>query len=174
MRKHIVTSLIGIALIAMPLAASAQTVFYSAPANPATAQLIALYTQLIQLLQQELLVLQKGQGGSPPSPASATLTATPSSGASPLNVSFVGTGVKGGQQYIIDYGDGSHSDALAALDVCMHLADGSGGCPKAQASHTYATAGTYTATLQPYIACMWTNPRCMIATVPLATTVVIV
>lgn len=97
----------------------------------------------------------------------SALSADPSSGPAPLSVSFSGTGVKGGGQYIVDYGDGANSGALTAIDVCMHLVDGSGGCPRVSAEHTYTTSGTYTATLQSYISCMWSNPRCMLATIPL-------
>jgi PKD repeat protein len=104
----------------------------------------------------------------------AAISATPTSGHAPLAVSFVGSKVTGGSQYILDYGDGANSGPLAALDVCMHLSDGSGGCPKVSSDHTYTAAGTYTATLEPYIACMWSNPRCMIATMPLATTKIVV
>lgn len=103
-------------------------------------------------------------GGTTPS---ISFTAAPTSGPAPLGVSFAGNGVSGGSQYIIDYGDGANSGPLAAIDVCMHLVDGSGGCPRVKASHTYAAPGTYQAMLQKYIACMWSNPRCLIATVPI-------
>ena len=101
-----------------------------------------------------------------------SLAADPSNGAAPLAVHFIATGVTGGSQYIIEYGDGAHSDPLAAIDVCMHLVDGSGGCPKVQTDHIYAAAGTYTAQIEGYIACMWGNPRCMIAVIPHATTTI--
>lgn len=111
---------------------------------------------------------------SPSTTASSTaaLSANPSSGAAPLAVSFTGTGLADGARYLIEFGDGATSTPLSAVDVCMHLADGSGGCPKVGASHTYTSVGTYTATLESYVSCMWSNPRCMIATVPLATTTV--
>ena len=171
MNKKLITCLIGLSFLTLPLAASAQ--MSAASDTNTNASLIALYTQLIHLLQEEIQLLQGGSHVPPPSPTptpsgDTALTADPSSGPAPLAVSFTGTGVKGGTQYIIDYGDGQNSGPLAALDVCMHLSDGSGGCPKAQASHTYAAAGMYTATLQSYISCMWSNPRCMIATMPLA------
>jgi hypothetical protein len=114
-----------------------------------------------------------GNPGPNPIPK-VSFSADPTSGKAPLDVSFMGTGVTGGSQYIIDFGDGAHSEPLAAIDVCMHLSDGSGGCPKVQTNHTYATNGTYTATLQPYISCMWSNPRCMIATMPLGTVTITV
>ncbi len=105
---------------------------------------------------------------------SASLNATPSSGAAPLLVSFVGGGLTGGSQYVIEFGDGQNSGPLSAIDVCMHLADGSGGCPRVATSHTYSANGSYTATLEPYIACLWSNPRCMIATQMLAQTTITV
>jgi hypothetical protein len=102
------------------------------------------------------------------------LSATPASGSSPLSVSFSGTGLKGGSQYIIDYGDGSNSGPLDAINVCMGTVNNPAGCPKVGASHTYSSTGTYTATLQGYIGCMWSNPRCMIATIPLGTATIVV
>jgi hypothetical protein len=95
------------------------------------------------------------------------LSATPISGYAPLSVSFSGTGLKGGSQYIIDYGDGANSGPLSAINVCMGTINNSAGCPKVGSSHTYSSNGTYTATLQDYIGCMWSNPRCMIATIPI-------
>lgn len=104
-----------------------------------------------------------------PAGASSTVSfvAKPLSGAAPLTVSFSASGLHAGPQYIIDYGDGTTSGPLAAVDVCMHLADGSGGCPRVGATHTYTTAGTYNAVIEGYVACMWSNPRCLIATMSL-------
>jgi hypothetical protein len=106
--------------------------------------------------------------------ATTNLSATPASGTSPLLVSFSGTGLKGGNQYIIDYGDGSNSGPLNAVNVCMGTLTNPTGCPKVGANHIYASTGTYTAALQGYIGCMWSNPRCMIATIPLGTATITV
>jgi PKD repeat protein len=80
--------------------------------------------------------------------SSGALSATPTSGSSPLTVTFSSlyggpTGVPGG--YRIDFGDGTSKYAncdqysiIGTNDVC--------GSP-AQVQHTYNTPGTYTATL---------------------------
>ena len=176
MLNKFVAPMVGLVILVLPLAVSAQTVIASSSTS-ANSSLIALLTQLVEVLEQELqlLLVQHGTPTTVPAPQpSVHLSATPSSGPAPLAVSLVGTGATGGQQYIIDYGDGGNSGPLAAIDVCMHLSDGSGGCPKVQASHTYTYRGTFTAMLEGYISCMWSNPRCMIATIPLATVTVTV
>jgi peptidoglycan hydrolase-like protein with peptidoglycan-binding domain len=105
---------------------------------------------------------------------STNFSATPTSGSAPLSVDFAATGLKGGGQYIIDYGDGANSGAISAINVCMGTTSNPAGCPRARATHVYNATGTYIATLQPYIGCMWSNPRCMIATVPLGTVTITV
>ena len=103
----------------------------------------------------------------PPPGQKIDFSAAPVSGAAPLDVAFTGTGtgVTSGSQYIIEYGDGANSGSLAAA-ACI-----SGGTYQynsvscnVSATHTYTAPGTFTATLEPYVACMWSNPRCMIAT----------
>ncbi len=105
---------------------------------------------------------------------SVSLIATPTSGTAPLSVSFSGTGLTGGNQYIVDYGDGSNSGPLSAVNICMVTLTNPAGCPRVRAEHVYSTSGTYIATLENYIGCMWSNPRCMIATVPLGNATVVV
>jgi len=77
------------------------------------------------------------------------LSASQTFGAAPLMVAFSAGGLSSGSQYIIDFGDGHNSSPLLAP---VHT------------SHTYAMDGTYTATLQSYAACMWSEPRCLMAT----------
>ncbi len=101
-----------------------------------------------------------------------TLSATPTSGSAPLSVDFSGSGLTGGNQYIIAYGDGSNSGALDAVNVCMGTINNPAGCPRVHSTHTYASTGIYTATLERYIGCMWSEPHCMIATMPLGTVVI--
>jgi peptidoglycan hydrolase-like protein with peptidoglycan-binding domain len=97
--------------------------------------------------------------------------AAPHSGSAPLAVDFTyhpssdGTGT-----YWIDYGDGSGEQMTVHQIQCIRAPCIS----PSVASHTYAAAGTYTATVTGYIACMHSNPRCMIATLPLATTTITV
>jgi peptidoglycan hydrolase-like protein with peptidoglycan-binding domain len=88
-------------------------------------------------------------------PASTGLSASPTSGQAPLAVSFAGA-VQDGSQYIIDFGDGTNSGPISS--VCASTAS----CA-VSTLHSYANAGTYTATLSRYISCLYTNPHCMIA-----------
>lgn len=92
-------------------------------------QLIALYQQLIQILQQELGILQGG-----------SLTISPSSGPAPFTAAFTINNPTGTEA--IDFGDG-HST-------------GSNGCAKNSqgfcdlskpVSHTYQFPGSYKVTL---------------------------
>jgi hypothetical protein len=95
----------------------------------------------------------------------SSFTATPTSGASPLTVSF-STMVNPGNmpyppQYTINYGDGTSEKPVscyAPTDFCI-----SPGVNK----HTYTSPGTYTAVLTKVgdAACLHTNPRCMMAQV---------
>ncbi len=78
----------------------------------------------------------------PPATTAASLVATPSQGVAPLVVTFSGSVNSAG--YSIDFGDGTTSGDIG----CGH-----GSCTTTQttnvsASHTYATAGTYTAKLR--------------------------
>lgn len=96
-----------------------------------------------------------------------TFSASPTSGAAPLTVSFsTNNSGQGGRQNVIDFGDGQYeiaANCYAPADACVS--------PGVN-THTYSARGTYTATLSPYIACMYTNPRCMIATMPLGSVTV--
>ena len=85
------------------------------------------------------------------------ISATPTSGNAPLSVTFSAIGTTG-SEYVIEYGDGAHSEGLFPL-ACQNIY----GCPMS-ATHTYTTAGTYTAILSPYIPCLYSNssPLCMV------------
>ena len=107
----------------------------------------------------------------------STLTATPTSGTAPLAVSFSGSGVTGGSQYVIEYGDSANSGSVTAVNLCtMTNIPGGGGCPQVSSTHTYTSPGTYTATLSPYVACLYTNSitRCMAPAVILGSVTVTV
>ncbi len=103
--------------------------------------------------------------GSIPPPTTGGLSANPSSGVAPLTVSFIAS-VPDSNQYIIDYGDGSNSGALQSSCLSNQPYPGYQGPAMScttSAAHTYTASGTYTATLSRYFACMYSNPRCMIA-----------
>lgn len=80
---------------------------------------------------------------------SAHFSVSPTSGAAPLTVVFSATGLSSGSQYIIDFGDGRNSEPFSGND---------------QKIHTYAASGNYTAMLQSYASCMWSEPRCLMPT----------
>jgi len=96
--------------------------------------------------------------------STVTMAANPYSGSAPLAVTMSAAGLTTNMQYIFQYGDGANSGPLTAT------ATGT-----ISASHTYANAGSYNASVQSYIACAWATPyRCMIAVMDLATTTVTV
>jgi hypothetical protein len=116
----------GIAVLAVPVFASA------AVATGNTDRLVALYTQLVQLLQQELSFLQ-----SAPHPSVSVM---PLSGPAPLVVTFV-VGNRSGTE-ALDFGDG-HSSGSSG---CSKNAGGY--CDLSQPIvHTYQLPGTYMVSL---------------------------
>jgi peptidoglycan hydrolase-like protein with peptidoglycan-binding domain len=99
-------------------------------------------------------------------PTNTGLSVQPSSGTAPLPVTFSAS-VSDANQYIIEFGDGTNSGSVPS--TCMY----SGSCT-VSVPHTYANAGTYTATLARYISCLYSNPRCMIAVQNIGQTTVVV
>jgi hypothetical protein len=79
------------------------------------------------------------------------------SGTAPLGVTFTAT-MPDANQYIVDFGDGSNSGPFQGS--------------RTNITHTYASQGTYMATLSRYIGCMYSEPRCMIAVMPIGTATV--
>lgn len=73
-----------------------------------------------------------------------TVSANPSSGYAPLLVTF-NPGTTG--YFAVDFGDGSNASML-----------------QGSVQHVYYARGTYTAQFTSDMACMHTNPRCMVAT----------
>ena len=121
MIKRIAT-LVSIALFALPTFAAAAT----------NDQLIALYQQLISVLQQELLALQNSEH--------AWLSMTPTSGTVPLVVMF--TVNHPSQTEAIDYGDGHSSGSNGCTKNAL------GWCDLSQpVYHSYQLPGTYKVTL---------------------------
>ncbi|HVM58860.1 MAG TPA: peptidoglycan-binding protein [Candidatus Paceibacterota bacterium] len=100
-----------------------------------------------------------------------SLSASPSSGVAPLTVAFSTSGGSTGT-YIISFGDGATSSPLKAECAATATVGSVPTCSVPSASHTYTAAGTYQATLSPYVACMYSNPRCMIAVMLLASTTI--
>jgi len=68
--------------------------------------------------------------------------------------------------YVVEFGDGSYAqmDKGSCVGVTAIAGGQSGIRCSFSTSHVYAQSGTYTATLSPSIACLYSNPRCMIAT----------
>ena len=170
--KKLISFGVGIALLASPLVASAQT----ASSN---ASLIAILTQLVQLLEQELQQLIAAQGGSvatlpallpppnlvppvqntlpplltplPVATQSASLSVSPTSGASPLGVTFAITynSIIPNNSLSINFGDGqTQSNISLPCNVNVN-----GGPCTVNLTHSYASAGTYTAVLSRNFGC---------------------
>lgn len=76
------------------------------------------------------------------------VSAQPASGTAPLTVAFSLSGASSTAKYVLTYGDGNVSAPFAGSNA---------------PTHAYAKPGDYTATLSPYVACMYNTPRCMIA-----------
>lgn len=114
-------------------------------------------------------------GGPVPAPMknAVSLSASPTSGAAPLTVAFSTSGGSDGT-YVISFGDGATSSPLKAQCAITATVGSTPTCSIPSASHAYQASGTYQATLSPYVACMYSNPRCMIAVMMLASTTVTV
>jgi PKD repeat protein len=134
MNKQLVTAIVASLLVLSPALVSAQTTGVSSNAS-----LIAVLTQLVQLLEQELQQLIAAQQGSTQN-GPALLTATPINGAAPLTVEFhINPSEASADQ--ITFGDDKTNVET--------LGDGPGnscGDPNdSECAHTYTMPGTYTA-----------------------------
>jgi hypothetical protein len=132
MKKFISLS-IGIALLASPIIASAQTT------SASDASIIAILEQLVATLTQELQQLLAARAGSTQS-SPALLTATPTSGSAPLTVEFhINPGMASASS--IDFGDDKTN-----VETLGNSPGNSCGDPnESECGHTYTTPGTYTA-----------------------------
>jgi hypothetical protein len=84
---------------------------------------------------------------------------SPISGHAPLTVTFTANGLQSSQSYRIDYGDGSASEPLHAVNVCMApVGANPAGCPTIIVSHTYNATGTHRAVLTTVPKCLPTSP----------------
>ncbi len=122
-------------------------------------------TEIIAVVVTGVFVLS-GSGGAA---QGASFTASPRSGPAPLTVSFSAADLTSDQysrgQFSIDYGDGENSGPLYATCLSAQPYPGYSGpshtCSLG-AKHTYGARGTYTALLEPYIACRHSGEtRCM-------------
>ena len=105
-----------------------------------------------------------------PDPQHSTFTASPTHGAAPLFVSFTyAPRTDDSGKYYIEFGDGEGQLMDTQQIYCIRAPCIS----PATASHTYASTGVYTATVSRYIACLYTEPRCLMAEPPPLATVVI-
>jgi hypothetical protein len=116
--KKTIAGFVAVAALATPVAVFADN-----------GQLVALYQQLIQVLQQQINLLKQG-----------TVTVSPQSGKAPLEVAFTVVDPIGSEA--IDFGDG-HS---TGSDGCEKNAKGFCDLSKS-VSHTYQLPGTYKVTL---------------------------
>ena len=107
-----------------------------------------------------------------PNPQHSTFTASPTRGAAPLLVSFTYAPQSDDSgQYYIEFGDGEGQLMDTQQIYCIRAPCIS----PSTASHTYAEEGTYTATVSRYIACLYSEPRCLMAQpAPLASVVITV
>ncbi|QQG38102.1 MAG: PKD domain-containing protein [Candidatus Kaiserbacteria bacterium] len=94
--------------------------------------------------------------------AKSDLSASPARGAAPLAVEFTYQPQGEEGQYYIDFGDGGGQLMDTRQIYCIRAPCVS----PAVASHTYRSPGTYTATVSRYIACLHTEPRCLLAEPP--------
>lgn len=124
-------------LLALGIAVFAVPVFVAADTSSANmSQLVALYTQLVQILEQEITLLQN--------PAHASLSFSPTSGAAPFIAIFTVNNTSGTEA--IDFGDG-HSTGSSG---CTKNAQG--WCDLSKPTvHTYQFPGTYTVTLYDHV-----------------------
>jgi hypothetical protein len=112
-------------------------VYVAADTNAQNDQLTTLMTQLVALLQQEVLALQYT--------AHPALSIYPSAGRAQLTVIFTVTNRTGTEA--IDYGDGRSTGSFGCVKNMFGFCDLS-----TSVSHLYFFPGTYTATLYTHIA----------------------
>jgi len=86
--------------------------------------------------------------GSGTSTKIVSLIPVPASGQAPLLVALDASGLTQGTTYTVDFGDGTTASLTGNPPPCVYGNDCSSTLVNAGVSHTYASAGTYTATLQ--------------------------
>jgi peptidoglycan hydrolase-like protein with peptidoglycan-binding domain len=99
----------------------------------------------------------------PPSGVDISFSAAPTTGSAPLPVTFSASGSGLGRgQYVVDYGDGANSGPVPSY--CVSVSGTASSSCNMTAGHTYTSPGVHTASLSPYVACLWTTPRCLLDT----------
>ncbi len=116
--KKTIAGVIAVVALAVPVAAFADN-----------GQLIALYQQLIQILQKELGILQQG-----------LLTISPQSGPAPFTATFTVNNPLGTEA--IDFGDGHSTGSSGCVKNTQGFCDLS-----KPVQHTYTLPGTYKVSL---------------------------
>ncbi len=144
--KKLISFGVGIALLASPLIVAAQTVSTSSNTS-----LIAVLTQLVQVLEQELQQLVAAQANTTNDSSTVDKTAQPNtrqygvvefttnqtSGAAPLQVQFTINNWDDVSNPIVDFGDGTSGPPLNFAIAASQDED--------TLAHTYTAPGTYTA-----------------------------
>lgn len=114
-------------------------------------------------LSRERLKIRCGNSGN------GLFSVTPQQGAAPLAVSFTYQGNEENGQHLIDFGDGASQKMDTRQIYCIRAPCIS----PSVANHTYTAPGIYTATVSYYIACFYSNPRCLMAQpAPITSTIV--
>lgn len=91
---------------------------------------------------------------------SQSFDASPSVGPAPLTVDFTYRPANDdGGQYYIDFGDGQGQLMNTQQIYCIRAPCIS----PSVARHTYSSTGSYTASVSRYYACLYSNPRCLMA-----------
>ncbi len=151
MLKKIALALAGLTLLTSPLLVSAQIALPPLPANPTIEQLETLIVQLTQILAQ----LIAARGGAD----SAAFSASPTSGPGPLYVNFQAKeSLADTTQLTLYFGDGTTCSGYNCIWHAMNAG-------MLTASHTYTSAGTYTANLTGI--CSTTPPTNVHCSVPI-------
>ncbi len=144
-----------------PVCGAKQVVCITAPCNPVP----TTYSNLCGMKADKATLLYEGECKDT-STNQGSLSASPSSGQAPLTASFMYQPSEENGQYWIEFGDGTGQIMTLHPVQCVRAPCIS----PVGADHTYTSAGHYEIYVTKYIACMHTNPRCMIATIPLAKT----
>jgi|GEM_PF-3082010 PKD repeat protein len=133
------------------------------------------YTATLDLLQQQsngtFVTKTGGSVGITATGASNTssisFTASPTSGASPLAVTFKAISSTNLSGYTVIFGDGANGTMTQSTCNNVTNVNGGGAACSYTVSHTYTSSGTYTANLLYHfpqnIDCTTTNPNCNIA-----------
>ena len=110
--------------------------------DTANTQLVSLYTKLVELLKQELIILQsQSQSKSQESlTGRATLSISPNNGVVPLAVVFTLTNKNATES--IDFGDGHSTGSAGCVRNAKNWCDLPDNIP-----HTYSYPGNYKVTL---------------------------